>query len=331
VKRRAFITLLGGAAAAWPLAARAQQAGRVPHIVLWLGGLATDPVGQQNVAAFRDTMSVLGWADGRNLRIEVRWAAASFTAEDVSAAAVELAAIKPDVIVTTGAPILGALQRQTKTIPIVFTLVTDPVGDGFVASLARPGGNITGFSIFEHSFAGKWLEMLKEVVPSMTRVAVMQNADHPAWNTYLRAIGAIASAMGVELAPAPVNRPAEIEAALAAFARAPNGGLILLPSPMVTLHREMIAAAALRHRLPSIYLARLYAASGGLMSYGPVTSEPYRQAATYADRILRGTKPGELPVQAASKFEMVFNLKTAMALGITVPATMLGRADEVIE
>ena len=186
-------------------------------------------------------MRGLGWVDGRNVRIEVRWIAASFRAEDLRAAAAELAALNPDVIVTTGAPILGALHRQTKTIPIVFTLVTDPVGDGFVANLARPGGNITGFTIFEHSFAGKWLEMLKEVVPSMTRVAVMQNPDHPAWNAYLRAIGAIASGMGVEVTPAPVSNPAEIEAALAAFARAPNGGLILLPSPLVTLHREVIA------------------------------------------------------------------------------------------
>jgi putative ABC transport system substrate-binding protein len=331
MRRRDFLGVVGGTAAAWPLAAPAQQAGRARHIVIWLGGVATDPVGQQNVAVFRDTMRGLGWIDGRDVRIEVRWIAASFGAEEMRAAAVELATLRPDVIVTTGAPLLGALHRQTKTIAIVFTLVTDPVGDGFVASLARPGGNITGFTIFEHSFAGKWLEMLKEVVPSMTRVAVMQNTGHPAWSTYLRAIGAIASGMGVEMTPAPVSNPAEIEAALAAFARAPNGGLVILPSPLVTLHREMIAGAALRHRLPSIYLARLYAASGGLMTYGPLISEPYRQAATYVDRILRGARPAELPVQAASKFEMVFNLKTAKALGITVPATMLGRADEVIE
>ena len=193
MRRREFITLLGGAAAAWPFAARAQQAGRAPHIVIWIGGVATDPVGQQNLAAFRDTMLGLGWVDGRNVRIEVRWIAGSFGAEEMRAAAVELAALNPDVIVTTGAPILGALHRQTKSIPIVFTMVTDPVSDGFVANLARPGGNITGFTIFEHSFAGKWLEMLKEVVPNMTRVAVMQNAGHPAWSAYLRVIGAIAS------------------------------------------------------------------------------------------------------------------------------------------
>jgi putative ABC transport system substrate-binding protein len=330
MRRRAFITMLGGAAA-WPLAARAQQSARIARVVLWLGGSSGDPWVQRSAAAFGDTMRGLGWDDGRNLRIERRSYPASFTAEDMRAAAIELAALAPDAIVTTGAPILAALHRQTKTIPVVFTLVTDPVGDGFVANLARPGGNITGFTLFEHSFAGKWLEMLKEVVPSMTRVAVMQNAGHPAWNAYLRAIGSIASGMNIEVTPVPISSPVEIEASLTAFARSPNGGLVVLPSPLVTRHRAMIAAAALRHRLPSIYLDRQYPESGGLMSYGPVTSEPYRQAASYVDRILKGAKPGELPVQAASKFEMVFNMKTAKALGITVPATMLGRADEVIE
>jgi putative ABC transport system substrate-binding protein len=223
------------------------------------------------------------------------------------------------------------LHRVTKTVPIVFTLVTDPVTDGFVAGLARPGGNITGFTIFEHSFAGKWLEMLKEVVPGITQVAVLQNPDHPAWNAYLRAVSAVASGMRVEVKAAPVNTAAEIQAAIDAFARVPNGGLILLPSPVATAHREVIASAALRHGLPSIYLARIYPVSGGLMSYGIDLNEPYRQAAAYVDRILKGAEPGELPVQAASKFEMVINLKTAKALGITVPPTVLGRADEVIE
>ena len=291
---------MGGAASALPLAARAQQAGRVARIVLWLGGVPSDPEVQQTAAAFRDTLRGLGWDEGRNVRIDVRWYPVSFTPEELHALAGELVALGPDVIVTTGAPILGALHRQTKTVPIIFTLVTDPVGDGFVANLARPGGNITGFTIFEHSFAGKWLEMLKEVVPSMTRVAVMQNTGHPAWNSYLRVIGAIASGMGVEVVPAPVSDPAEIVTALSAFARAPNGSLIVLPSPLVTRHREVIAAAALRHGLPSIYLARLYAVSGGLMSYGPVNSEFYRQAATYVDRVLKGAKPGDLPVQAAT-------------------------------
>jgi putative ABC transport system substrate-binding protein len=207
----------------------------------------------------------------------------------------------------------------------------DPVGTGLVTSLARPGGNVTGFTIFEHSFAGKWLEMLKESVPTMTRVAVMQNSDHPAWKGYLDAIGEIARGMGVEVTPAPISGPADVEPPLTAFAQAPNGGLILLPSLMVTQNRDLISKTALRLGLPSIYVARAYVASGGLMSYGFVGTEPFRQAATYVDRILKGAKPAELPVQSASKFEMVINLKTAKTLGITIPATMLGRADEVIE
>jgi putative ABC transport system substrate-binding protein len=251
--------------------------------------------------------------------------------EETRAAAAELAAQNPDVIVTTGAPILGALNRITKSLPIVFTLVTDPVNDGFVASLSRPGGNITGFTIFEHSFAGKWLEMLKETVPRITRVAVMQNQDHPAWNAYLRAIATVAPGMGIEVIPAPANSVTEIQAAIEGFARVPNGGLVLLPSPVATAHRELIASSALRLGLPSIYLSREYAASGGLMSYGIDIAEPYQQAAGYVDRILKGAKPGEMPVQAASKFKMVINLRTAKALNIVVPPTMLGRADEVIE
>jgi putative ABC transport system substrate-binding protein len=329
VNRRRFITLLGGAAA-WPIAARAQQEGRIRLVIIWIGGGGNDPSSQQRAVMFRETMRRLGWIDGHNVKIDVRFPTTN-AAEETSAAAAELAALNPDVIVTTGAPILGALHRVTKTVPIVFTLVTDPVTDGFVASLARPGGNITGFTIFEHSFAGKWLEMLKEVVPDITRVAVMQNPDHPAWNAYLRAIGAVASGMGVEVTAAPVNSAADIRAAIEAFARVPNGGLVLLPSPVATAHREVIASAAMRHGLPSIYLARIYPESGGLMSYGIDLLEPYRQAAAYVDRILKGARPGELPVQAASKFEMVINLKTAKALGITVPPTMLGRADEVIE
>jgi putative tryptophan/tyrosine transport system substrate-binding protein len=292
------------------------------------GWQVRDPEIQKRATTFAGTLRELGWTNGQNVRIENRF---DTSVRITSAAAAELIALKPDVIVTTGAPVLAALHGLTKTIPIVFTLVTDPVNDGFVASLARPGGNVTGFTIFEHSFAGKWLEMIKEVVPTMKHVAVMQNPDHPAWNAYLRAIGAVAPGLGVEVTPAPASNPAEIEAALAPFGGKPNGGLIILPSAIGTVHRVLVANLALRHRLPSIYSQRLYPASGGLMSYGVVTSEPYRQAATYVDRILKGAKPGELPVQASDKFEMVINLKTAKALGITVPATMLGRADEVIE
>jgi putative ABC transport system substrate-binding protein len=329
MKRREFIMSAGAAAMCWPRRVHAQQTGRVPLVMLWAGGRSDDPDVQRRAAAFRTALQELGWIEGRNVRIENRWTSSPLRVTESDAAA--MIAPGPDVIVTTGAPILALVHRQTRAIPVVFTLVTDPVSDGFVTSLARPGGNVTGFTIFEHSFAGKWLEMLKEVVPTMTRVAVMQNPDHPAWNAYLRAAGEIASRMGVEVVPAPVNNPAEIEAALVAFGARPNGGLLVLPSGLSTTHRAAVADAALRLRLPSIASLKIYAASGGLMSYGVVMTEPYQQAATYVDRILKGAKPGDLPVQAASKFEMVINLKTAKALGITVPATMLGRADEVIE
>jgi putative ABC transport system substrate-binding protein len=329
MKRRDFIALAGSAWVAGPQSARAQTSGGMPRVIAWIGTNRGDPEFQMRATAFIDTLRELGWVDGRNARIDIRWSAN--TPEEIKAAATEFVALKPAVVVTAGAPLLAAMYAQTKTIPIVFTLVTDPVADGFVASLARPGGNATGFTIFEHSFAGKWLEMLKESVPTTTRVAVMQNQDHPAWKGYLDAIERIARGMGVEVTPAPINGPADVEPALSAFARLPNGGLVLLPSLTVTQNRDVIATTALRLGLPSIYLARTYVASGGLMSYGFVGIEPFRQAATYVDRILKGAKPGELPVQAATKFEMVINLKTAKLLGITVPATMLGRADEVIE
>jgi putative ABC transport system substrate-binding protein len=326
MRRRDFIASFGGAAIGWATAARAQ--GRPPLVLVWLGGSASDPETQTRNQTIREALQALGWVDGRNIRFEYR---SSLNAEQARAVAGELAALAPSVVVTGTAPVLAAAHRQTKTIPIVFMQVTDPVSDGFVASLARPGGNVTGFTIFEHSFAGKWLEMLKEVYPAMTRVAVVQNPDHPAWNAYVRAIRDIASTMNVEVTPAPASDAAEVGAALTAFAQSPNGGVILLPSPLVTTNRNRIAAWTLRHRLPSIYIVRLYPAVGGLMSYGIDTPELTRQVAGYVDRILRGARPGELPVQSASRFEMVFNLTTAKALGITVPATMLGRADEVIE
>jgi putative ABC transport system substrate-binding protein len=325
MKRRDFIATLG-ATVGWAAAARAQ--GRPPLVLVWFGGSASDPEIQSRNQIIRDALQALGWVEGRNIRLEFR---ASLNAGQSRAVAAEIEALAPRVVVTGTAPVLAAAHRQTKTIPIVFMQVTDPVSDGFVSSLARPGGNVTGFTIFEHSFAGKWLEMLKEVYPAMKHVAVVQNPDHPAWNGYLRAIRNVASAMNVEVTPAPANSAAEIDAALAAFAQNSNGGVILLPSPLVTANRALIAALTLRHRLPSIYIVRLYPASGGLMSYGIDTPELTRQVAGYVDRILRGAKPGELPVQSASRFEMVFNLKTAKALGITVPPTMLGRADDVIE
>ncbi|MFZ1094480.1 MAG: ABC transporter substrate-binding protein, partial [Xanthobacteraceae bacterium] len=266
---------------------------------------------------------------GRNIHIEYRWEI--LDADRIRSDAADLVALNLEVIVTTGAPSLAALLQITRSIPIVFTFVTDPVKDGFVASLSHPGGNVTGFTIFEHTIAGKWLEMLKEAAPNVTRVAVMQNPEHPAWTAYLNAIGTLAPAVGVQVMPTPVHDAADIERAIDAFAREPNGGLIVLPSGIAVNYRELIIGTTQRYRLPSIYSERSFAESGGLISYGVVLSDTYRQTATYVDRILKGTKPSELPVQASAKFELVINLKTAKTLGIEVPATLLARADEVIE
>jgi putative ABC transport system substrate-binding protein len=233
--------------------------------------------------------------------------------------------------VTTGAPTVAALHQVTRSIPIVFTFVTDPVRDGVVTSLSHPGGNITGFAIFEHTMAGKWLEMLKEAAPHITRVAVMQNPEHPAWLTYLNAVATVAPTVGVQVTPTPVHDAAEIEHAISAFANEPNGGLIVLPSGIAINYREQIIATVLQHRIPAIFPERVFAESGGLLSYGVVQSEMYRLAAAYADRILKGSKPSELPVQFATAFELVINLKTAKALGLEIPPTLLARADEVIE
>jgi putative tryptophan/tyrosine transport system substrate-binding protein len=328
IGRRDFITLLGGVAA-WPLAARAQQGERIRRVGFWAGEPETDPNARRRVAAFKQGLAELGWIEGRTVQIEYRWAI--IDAERVRADAESLIAVAPDVIVTTGAPTVALFKRLTRTIPIVFTFVTDPVRDGLVETLAHPGGNITGFTIFEHTMAGKWVEMLKEVAPGVTRVAVMQNPDHPAWTTYLSAITGVAPSAGVAVTPHPVHDADEIRHAIADFARAPNGGLIVLPSGVAAFYRDVIVAAAGRHRLPAIFPERFFVESGGLISYGVVLSEMYRQAARYADRILRGAKPSELPVQAATKFELVINLKTAKTLGLEVPPSLLARADEVIE
>jgi putative tryptophan/tyrosine transport system substrate-binding protein len=330
MKRRDFITLLGGAAAGWPLAARAQQQPeRMRRIGFWVGEPETDPNAQRRVTAFKKGLAELGWIEGRTVQIEYRWPI--IDGEQVRADAESLIALAPDVIVTTGAPTVAVFKRLTRTIPIVFTFVTDPVRDGLVETLAHPGGNITGFTIFEHTMAGKWVEMLKEVAPGVTRVAVMQNPEHPAWTTYLSAITGVASSAGVAVTPLPVRDADEIRRAIADFVDAPNGGLIVLPSGVAAFYRDLIVAATGRHRLPAIFPERIFADAGGLISYGVVLSEMYRQAARYADRILRGAKPSELPVQAATKFELIVNLKTAKALGLNVPDKLLAIADEVIE
>jgi putative tryptophan/tyrosine transport system substrate-binding protein len=328
-KRREFIMLLGGVAVAWPLAASTQQGERMRRIGFWVGEPDTDPNAQRRVTAFKQGLAELGWIEGRTVQIEYRWPI--IDGEQVRADAESLIALAPDVIVTTGAPTVAVFKRLTRTIPIVFTFVTDPVRDGLVETLAHPGGNITGFTIFEHTMAGKWVEMLKEVAPGVTRVAVMQNPEHPAWTTYLSAITGVASSAGVAVTPLPVHDADEIRRAIADFVDAPNGGLIVLPSGVAAFYRDLIVAATGRHRLPAIFPERIFTEAGGLISYGVVLSEMYRQAARYADRILRGAKPSELPVQAATKFEMIINLKTAKALGLDVPPTLLARADEVIE
>ena len=329
MRRRDFISLLGGTAVGWPLTVRAQQPERMRRIGFWVGEPEPDPNAQRRVTAFKQGLAELGWIEGRTVQIEYRWPI--IDGEQVRADAESLIALAPDVIVTTGAPTVAVFKRLTRTIPIVFTFVTDPVRDGLVETLAHPGGNITGFTIFEHAMAGKWVEMLKEVAPGVTRVAVMQNPEHPAWTTYLSAITGVASSAGVAVTPLPVHDADEIRRAIADFVDAPNGGLIVLPSGVAAFYRDLIVAATGRHRLPAIFPERIFTETGGLISYGVVLSEMYRQAARYADRILRGAKPSELPVQAATKFELIINLKTAKALSLDIPPTLLARADEVIE
>jgi ABC-type uncharacterized transport system substrate-binding protein len=328
LKRRQFITLLGGAAA-WPLAARAQQAERVRRIGVLMNLAADDPEGQSRLAAFLRGLQQLGWSDGGNVRIDTRWAAADV--DRFRSYAAELVALAPDVILASGHPSVVALQQATRTVPIVFLQVVDPVGAGFVASLARPGGNATGFTVFEYSISGKWLELLKEVVPSVTRAAIIRDAAITAGTGQFAAIQAVAPSLGIEVSPIGVHDPGEIERAIGAFARSSNGGLIVTGSALAAVHRDLIVMLAARHKLPAIYSFRYFGTAGGLISYGPDPIDQYRRAAGYVDRILKGEKPADLPVQAPTKYEMVINLKTAKALGLEIPATVLARADEVIE
>jgi putative tryptophan/tyrosine transport system substrate-binding protein len=330
MNRREFITLLGGAAAAWPLAARAQQLTPMRRVgVLIVAYAQSDPEAQARTAAFLDTFQTLGWADGRNVRIEYRWGAGD--ADGGKAAALELVRSAPDVILVASNSALAEVRRLTSSIPIVFTQISDPVGSGFVGGLARPGGNVTGFQNFEPAMGGKWLGVLKEAAPNMSRAGVLFASDTAANVAFLRAAEAVAQSLGVKLAAIDVDRDMEIERAVATLASEPDGGLLVLPNPYNATNRGSIIMLAARHRLPAVYPFRYFAAAGGLMSYGIDQIDQWRRAAGYVDRILRGEKPGELPVQAPTKFELVVNLKTAKALGFDIPPAFPLRADEVIE
>jgi putative tryptophan/tyrosine transport system substrate-binding protein len=328
MRRREFITLLGGAAATWPLAARAQQHQR--RIGLLMSVVENDPESPARIRAFVDGLQQLGWTDGRNVHIDIRWTGGN--PADPGKYAAELVALTPDVILASASANVAAVQRITRSVPIVFANVIDPVGGGFVASLARPGGNTTGFSAFEYSLSGKWLELLKEIAPNVTRTAVLRDSSLAAGIGQYAAIQALApQSLGVELTPIDVQDPSEIERAITAFAHEPNGGLIVTASAPSVKHRNLIIALALQYRLPNVYGYRYYPVSGGLASYGPDVIDVHRRAASYVDRVLKGEKPADLPVQAPTKYELVINLKTAKALGIAVPQTVLGRADEAIE
>jgi putative ABC transport system substrate-binding protein len=331
MRRREFITLVGGAAVAWPLIARAQQPGPVRRIGVLVGYAESDSEGQALVAAFRDGLQKLGWTEGRNTRIDTRWVTPA-DAESMQRFAKELVALQPDLILSTNTPTTTALLQQTRTIPIVFANAGDPVGSGFVASFPRPGGNVTGFIFTEPTMAGKWLELLKEIAPRVARVAMLFN---PATATYaeywLNPFKDAAASFAVEAIAAPVRDRSELETVFAAQAREPNGGLIVMPDSFLTAHREEITSLAARYRLPVVYPYRFFAELGGLLFYGIDLRDNFRRAATYADRILKGEKPGELPIQQPTKFQLVINLKTAKALGLDVPWFLQQSADEVIE
>jgi putative tryptophan/tyrosine transport system substrate-binding protein len=329
LQRREFIALLGGASAAWPLAAQAQQSDRLRRVAIFMDLAEEDREGQARVAAFREGMRNLGWIEGRNVNYDYRWTAGNPAAMERYAP--ELVALKPEVIMNGGLPTLVVMQRQTRTIPIVFAQVLDPVGAGFVETLARPGGNVTGFVSFEYSMAGKWLETLTQIAPRVTRIAGVRDLASPSEMGMLGAIQAVMPAFAMPFTVIGGRDAAEFERVIEMFARDANGGMIILPSPNTLVHRRAIMAQAARHRLPAIYPYGFFAREGGLTSYGIVPSDNFRRAAGYVDRILKGEKPGELPVQVPAKFELVINLKTAKELGLDVPMTLLARADEVIE
>jgi len=329
MRRREVITLFVRAAATWPLAARAQQPEQIRRIGALMNLAADDPESQRRVTAFVQGLQQLGWTDGGNVRIDFRWGADD--AERIRTYAAELVALAPDVILAAGAVTVGPLQHASRTVPIVFAGVTDPVGAGIVASLARPGGNATGFMNFEYGVSGKWLELLKQITPRVTRAAVLRDSTLMASMGQFAAIQSVAPSFGVELSPIDTRQSDEIERAVAAFAHGSNGGLIVVTGTSAIVHRDLIIALAARHRLPAVYPFRYYTSAGGLISYGPDAVDEYRRAAEYVSRILKGEKPADLPVQAPTKYELVVNLKTAKALGLDVPTALLTRADEVIE
>jgi putative tryptophan/tyrosine transport system substrate-binding protein len=328
MRRREFITLLGGAAA-WPFAVRAQQSDRMRRIGVLMSLAADDREGQARLNAFVQGLQELGWTDGRNLRIDTRWAAGEGAQARKYAA--ELVALAPDVILASGGSLVGPLLQATHTVPIVFTQTPDPVGAGFVDSLARPGGNATGFSIFEYSVGGKWLELLKQIAPSVTRVAVIRDPATPQGIGQFSAVQSLAPSLGLEVSPINARNAGELERDIAAIARVPNSGLIVTGSNVGIDQRKLIVTLASRYKLPAVYPLSLFATTGGLISYGADAIDPHRRAAAYVDRILKGEKPADLPVQAPTKYELVINLKTAKALGLEIPTTLLARADKVIE
>jgi putative ABC transport system substrate-binding protein len=329
MRRRDFIKGIAGSATAWPFAARAQQPERVRRIGILLATTADDAEFQAWVGAFLQALALLGWTIGRNVRIDTRWATAN--AVEIRRHAAELAALAPDVILAHGASTVGPLLQTTRTVPIVSPVFGDPVGAGFVDSLARPGGNVTGFVVFEYGMAVKWLELLKETVPSVTRAAVLRDPSQGSGTSQFAAIQAVAPSLRIEVNPLNLRDPAEIERAVAAFARSPNGGLIVTAGATSIRDRGLIVKLAERYKLPTVYYERIFVTAGGLISYGADYVEQYRRAASYVDRILKGEKPADLPVQMPTKYELVINRKTAQALGLTIPSSLLARADEVIE
>ena len=330
MRRRDFIKVLTGAGVLWPVVVRAQQSDRVRRIGVLLGGLAPDdPNTQAQTRALTQALQQLSWIEGRNLQIDYRSGLGD--TERSRKYAAELVALNPDVIVASGTVTVTPLLQITRTVPIVFLNVADPVGAGFVESLARPAGNATGFALFEYNLSAKWLELLKQIAPSVTRAAVLRDAAITAGIGQFAVIQSVAPSVGIDVSPINVHNSDEIERAVTAFARTANGGLIVTASGSSAVHRKLIISLAARHKLPAVYYRRLYVADGGLISYGPDYVDQYRQAAGYVDRILKGEKPADMPVQTPTKYELVINLKTAQGLGLTIPPSLLARADEVIE